>query len=56
MNLSKLHVNSRTTRLLYLGFALLTAILYDLFFWNQHLGLGFVLFVAIYLVVFLVFV
>lgn len=54
LNFLKQNPNSRANRLMYVGLALLTAILYDLFFWNQHLGLGFVLFVAIYLMVFLV--
>lgn len=40
-------------KLAYIGFALLMSVLFDLFFWNQELGLGFFVFVVIYLVGFI---
>ena len=38
----------RHWRVTYVGFALLVAILYDVFFWGLQPGFGFVLFVAFY--------
>lgn len=45
--------NSRALRLGYIAFALAIAVLYDLFFWQQEIGVAFPLFVVIYLVGFL---
>lgn len=39
---------TRSWRLVYLVFAVLCAILFDVFFWHTRLGLGFVLFVFLY--------
>ncbi len=36
-------------KLAYIGFALLMSVLFDVFFWNHELGLGFFVFVVIYL-------
>jgi hypothetical protein len=44
---------SRYLRLGYIGFALVVALLYDLFFWNKENGIAFPIFVVIYLVGFL---
>ncbi len=43
----------KTTRLLFLGFAFLLSLVYDLFFWNNQLGLSLPLFIAVYLAGFL---
>ncbi len=45
---------NRYIRLSYIGFALLFAIFYDFFFWKQELGLGFLLFVILYSIGFLI--
>jgi hypothetical protein len=45
--------SSRYVRLGYIAFALVIAVLYDLFFWKQENGIAFLLFTAIYLVGFL---
>ena len=44
---------NRYTRLSYIGFALLMAILFEWFLWNRELGLGFLLFVLVYCIGFL---
>ncbi|MCX6780490.1 MAG: DUF4173 domain-containing protein [Candidatus Magasanikbacteria bacterium] len=42
-------VQNRYHKLAYIGFALLMSVLFDVFFWNKELGLGFLVFVLIYL-------
>ncbi|MFA6424442.1 MAG: DUF4173 domain-containing protein [Candidatus Magasanikbacteria bacterium] len=49
MNLLIPTTSKRTQRLLYVGFALIMAVLFDIFFWKQQLGVSFLLFVLIYL-------
>ncbi len=41
--------NHRITKLSYIGFAALLGVLYDIFFWEQAKGLGFLLFTLVYL-------
>lgn len=41
---------TRGWRLLYIGFALVMAVLYDVFFWDHERGLGFLIFVALYVI------
>lgn len=43
----------KRNRLIYIGFAFLMAVLWEVLVWGNSLGLGFVLFVGIYLVLFL---
>lgn len=42
-------------RLLLLGFAFALSVLYDIFFWKQELGIGFVLYICLYVVGFVAF-
>ncbi|MBD3311184.1 MAG: DUF4173 domain-containing protein [Candidatus Magasanikbacteria bacterium] len=45
---------SKNWRLAYMGFALLIAILYDVFLWDLKLGLGFFVYVVVYLLGFVI--
>lgn len=42
-------MQNRYHKLAYIGFAVLMSVLFDIFFWDKELGLGFFVFVAIYL-------
>lgn len=52
--LFKKDASHRFVRLMHVGFALLMAILYDVLFWDNRPGLGFLVFVAVYVVGFFV--
>lgn len=48
--------DSRLARLLLVGFGLVLAVLYDIFFWKQEMGIGFLVYTFIYLLGFIVFI
>jgi hypothetical protein len=54
MNMLSQNPLARHTRLAYLGFALVIALLFDFFLWNTEPGFGFFLFVALYALGFVV--
>lgn len=49
-SLSRRTTEHRQSRLLLAAFALILAVLYDVFFWKEELGIGFFLFVLVYVV------
>jgi hypothetical protein len=53
IDLFSTRLQKKSNRLLFMGFAFLMAILYDILLWNHIHGIGFVLFVLVYLITFL---